>query len=390
MELTSALTPVLEELERTATYRTLPLNPASADPSRQLCSNDYLGLASDRSLQTEFLRTLGPGTNWLAATGSRLLSGNHPGYLQLEDHLAQAYGREAALVFNSGYHANLGILPALLDDRDVIFSDRLNHASLLDGARLSGAKLIRYPHLDHVQLERLLTKHRSAFRHAVIVTESLFSMDGDRADLNHLAALKRAHDAWLLVDEAHALGVFGPRGLGLAEDQQALGSIDLLIGTFGKAFGSLGAFCVCDQIVREVLVNRMRPFIFTTALPPLIVAWSDFVLQRLGEWSERRTRLLTLAGKLRDGLQAAGLTTRGDSQIVPLVLGSNSAALAVAESLRGQGWQVLAVRPPAVPEGTARLRLAVTASLNAETLGSLPALAAAAWLRFSQAGSAIE
>ena len=257
-----------------------------------LSSNDYLGLASDRALREEFLRTLTPDTFLPTSSSSRLLTGNFTVYEELEAELAHLFGTEAALVFNSGYHANTGILPAVSDAQTLILADKLVHASLIDGIRLSAAKCIRYRHNDLAQLERLLKEHHSAFRQIIIVTESIFSMDGDQADLPALAELKRRYGNVLLyVDEAHAFGVRGRQGLGCAEESGCTGDIDFLVGTFGKAAASAGAYIVCRKVIREYLVNRMRTLIFTTGLPPVNIAWTLFVVRRLADMRERREHL---------------------------------------------------------------------------------------------------
>ena len=272
-----------------------------------LSSNDYLGLASDRSLREEFLRTLTPDTFLPASSSSRLLTGNFTVYEELEAELAHLFGTEAALIFNSGYHANTGILPAVSDARTLILADKLVHASLIDGIRLSAAKCVRYRHNDLAQLERLLKEHHSAYRRIIIVTESIFSMDGDRADLQALAGLKRRYDNVLLyVDEAHAFGVRGKRGLGCAEESGCIRDIDFLVGTFGKAAASVGAYIVCRKTVREYLVNRMRTLIFTTGLPPVNIAWTLFVVRRLADMQERREHLAHIGRTLREALQARG------------------------------------------------------------------------------------
>lgn len=331
-------------------------------------SNDYLGLSTDAGLLEEFYRTFSRHTALahfsLGAASSRLLTGNQPAVVELEAELARAYSRQAALVFNSGYHANLGILSSLAGPRDVIFSDRLNHASLLDGARLSGAKLIRYPHLDYGHLETQLKKFRGHFRKALIVSESVFSMEGDIADLHRLAGLRNAYDAFLMVDEAHAAGIFGASGLGCCEQQAVIPEIDLLLGTFGKAWGSQGAYAVCDRLVRDYLVNTMRPFIFTTALPPVVAYWNLFVLLRLGRWQSRRQQVLQLAEALRSDLRRNGLATGGCSQIVPVLIGDNPSALRAAQALQDHGLLLLAIRPPTVPANTSRLRISLTAHLE--------------------------
>lgn len=352
-----------------------------------LSSNDYLGLAGEAELQRDFLRQAAgePGVDslGLGATGSRLLGGNHPACLRLEQDLARAYGREAALLASSGYHANCGWTASLAGPRDAVFSDRLNHASLWDGLRLSGAQSHRFRHRDYGHLEALLARHRPQARSAWIVSESVFSMDGDRADLDALIALKRKWDSRLVLDEAHAFGVLGPTGLGLAEAEGRTADIDLIVGTFGKAFAGLGAFVVADQVVKDYLVNKMRTFIFTTALPPLLVAWLIRLFSRRADWDSRRARLSQLAAGLRSALAAAGLTTLGDTHIVPVILGENQAAMKAAAALEAQGFWALPIRPPTVPAGTARLRLSLTAAMEPADLTPLPGL-----IRDSLAGAA--
>ena len=337
-----------------------------------LSSNDYLGLASDRALREEFLRTLTPDTFLPTSSSSRLLTGNFTVYEELEAELAHLFGTEAALVFNSGYHANTGILPAVSDAQTLILADKLVHASLIDGIRLSAAKCIRYRHNDLAQLERLLKEHHSAFRQIIIVTESIFSMDGDQADLPALAELKRRYGNVLLyVDEAHAFGVRGRQGLGCAEESGCTGDIDFLVGTFGKAAASAGAYIVCRKVIREYLVNRMRTLIFTTGLPPVNIAWTLFVVRRLADMRERREHLAHISRTLREALQAQGYTCPGASHIVPMIIGQSADTVLKAEALQRHGFYALPVRPPTVPEGTSRIRFSLTADIRQEEIEEL-------------------
>lgn len=330
-----------------------------------LSSNDYLGLASDVDLRREFLATLTPETFLPSSSSSRLLTGNFTAYQQLEEQLARLFGTEAALTFNSGYHANTGILPAVADAQTLILADKLVHASLIDGIRLSTARCIRYRHNDYCQLERLLHEHSSTYRQVIIVTESIFSMDGDEADLHELVRLKRMYDNVLLyVDEAHAFGVRGTQGLGCAEEQACIADIDFLVGTFGKALASVGAYIVCRQVVREYLINRMRTFIFTTALPPVTVQWTSFVLQRLSGFGRKREHLAHISRLLKEALEQRGFACPSTSHIVPMIAGESGAAIAWAEALQRKGFYVLPVRPPTVPEGTSRLRFSLTAEVT--------------------------
>jgi len=323
-------------------------------------------------LREEFLRTLTPDTFLPASSSSRLLTGNFTVYEELEAELAHLFGTEAALIFNSGYHANTGILPAVSDARTLILADKLVHASLIDGIRLSAAKCVRYRHNDLAQLERLLKEHHSAYRRIIIVTESIFSMDGDRADLQALAGLKRRYDNVLLyVDEAHAFGVRGKRGLGCAEESGCIRDIDFLVGTFGKAAASVGAYIVCKKTVREYLVNRMRTLIFTTGLPPVNIAWTLFVVRRLADMQERREHLAHIGRTLREALQARGYTCPGASHIVPMIVGQSADTVLQAEALQRHGFYALPVRPPTVPEGTSRIRFSLTAEIRSEEIEEL-------------------
>lgn len=335
-----------------------------------LSSNDYLGLAADVELRKEFLEQLTPETFLPTSSSSRLLTGNFSAYDRLETLLVDLYHKEAALVFNCGYHANNGILPALCDKHCLIVADKLVHASLIDGLRLGTAPYLRFPHNDYERLEKILAREAAGHETVVVVVESIYSMDGDRADLARLVELKKQFpNVWLYVDEAHGVGAFGETGLGLAEETGTLADIDLLVGTFGKALASAGAFVVCSQVVRQYLINKMRPFIFTTALPPVTVEWTEFIVRRLSAMTDRREHLR----KLESGLAAARSFSRQTitSQIVPFTVGESSRAVRLAEALQHRGFYVLPVRPPTVPAGTSRLRFSLTAALSDEEVKDL-------------------
>lgn len=334
-----------------------------------LSSNDCLGLAADRRLREAFLETLTPDTFLPTSSSSRLLTGNFTGYTELEQELAQLFGTEAALVFNSGYHANTGILPAVSDAQTLILADKLVHASLIDGIRLSAARCIRYRHNDLAQAGRLVEEHHRTYSRIILVTESIFSMDGDEADLRALVALKKRYDNLLLyVDEAHAFGVRGPHGLGCAEEAGCIGDIDFLVGTFGKAAASAGAYIVCRQVVRDYLINRMRTFIFTTALPPVNIAWTLFIVRKLADMQERREHLAHIGRLLRDALTARSYTCPSTSHIVPLMVGPSADTVLRADQLQRHGFYALPVRPPTVPEGTSRIRFSLTADVRADEI----------------------
>lgn len=334
-----------------------------------LSSNDYLGLAADRELREEFLQTLTPDNFLPTSSSSRLLTGNFSIYEELEAELAVLFGTEAALVLNSGYHANMGILPAVSNQHTLILADKLVHASIIDGIRLTTARCIRYRHNDLAQLERLLEQNHSYYQQIIVVTESIFSMDGDQADLQALVGLKRKYTNVLLyVDEAHAFGVRGKRGLGCAEEAGCIKDIDFLVGTFGKAAASAGAYIVCSRVIREYLVNRMRTLIFTTALPPINIAWTLFVVRKLAGMQERREHLAKISRMLREALQAKGYQCPSTSHIVPMIIGSSEDTVLRAEALQRHGFYALPVRPPTVPEGTSRIRFSLTAEIKEQEI----------------------
>ncbi|HIZ85705.1 MAG TPA: 8-amino-7-oxononanoate synthase [Candidatus Coprenecus stercoravium] len=374
----------LERLKAVGSLRVLPQAESrgrwiSRDGRRMLnlSSNDYLGLASERSLAEEFadsLHSSPSGGGWLplSSSSSRLLTGNHEAYGALEERLAAMYGRESALVLSSGYHMNSGLLPALCDRKTLILADKLVHASLIDGIRLCEGRCIRFRHQDYAQVESILEKESGAYERIFIVTESIFSMDGDLAPLQRLVEIKRRWPSVMLyVDEAHAVGVRGANGLGLAEECGCIGDIDLLCGTFGKALASVGAYVVCDRVLKEYLVNKMRTLIFTTALPPVNVAWSLFIMERLQRFGGRREHLDRISSRLREAFIKSGMQMPSGSHIIPMIIGSSTDAVLRAEDMQRHGFYVLPIRPPTVPEGTSRLRFSLTAALEEEDITRL-------------------
>ena len=369
----------LQELKEKSNLRKLPAithegRNVIVDGQRMLnlSSNDYLGLANDRKLRQEFRESLTTETFLPTSSSSRLLTGNFSIYDRLEQQLADSFGTEAALTFNSGYHANTGILPAVSNTHTLILADKLVHASLIDGIRLSATKCIRYRHNEYNQLERLLQVNHSEYERIIVVTESIFSMDGDEADLRELVRLKKQYPNVLLyVDEAHAFGVRGQRGLGCAEEQDCINDIDFLVGTFGKALASAGAYIVCRKVIREYLINKMRTFIFTTALPPVTVQWTSFMLERLAGFRQRRETLRFLSNQLREALKNKGYDCPSTSHIVPLITGESCVAIRKAEELQRKGFYALPVRPPTVPEGTSRIRFSLTAEIRESEMEKL-------------------
>jgi 8-amino-7-oxononanoate synthase len=336
-----------------------------------LSTNDYLGLSTDPRLARAATAALEAGAP-VTSTGSRLLSGNSAAWEELESAFAHFAGTEAALFFNSGYAANLGLLCAILGPDDVVFSDESNHASLIDGIRLSRARKVIFPHLDLDYLEDALRRNGDSAGRKSIVVESLFSMEGDRAPVAELLSLAERFGAELIVDEAHATGVFGPHGRGLVDAAGGNTRVLASIHPCGKALASAGAFVCGSETLKQFLVNQARTFIYSTALPPYFAAQIGKAVEIVSEADAERRRLEGLAGFLRVRLQQAGFDTgRSDSQIVPLLLGGNDAAIHYAHKLSRHGFAVRPIRPPTVPEGTSRLRLSVTTKLSEEILDRL-------------------
>jgi 8-amino-7-oxononanoate synthase len=324
-------------------------------------SNDYLGLAAAPELTAavaEQLETVGWG-----AGASPLVTGRGTLHAQLERELARFEGTEAALLFPTGYAANVGAITALVGREDAIFSDAKNHASIIDSCRLSGARLFVYPHNDVDALAKLLAEHAARARRRLIVTDSLFSMDGDFASLPALAQLAEQHDAMLLVDEAHATGVFGHHGRGVSELQDCEAGVHVRVGTLSKALGSHGGFVAGSQMLIDWLANRARPYVFSTAAPEALAAAGLAAIAMVREQPERRTKLLQNAAMLRTKLRSLGLDVgTSQSQIIPVILGDPERTMQASQRLREQGLWVPGIRPPSVPPGESLLRISLSAA----------------------------
>jgi 8-amino-7-oxononanoate synthase len=329
-------------------------------------SNDYLNLARHPDVvakAAEALRVAGSG-----ATASRLVTGTLAWHEELEQKLARYKGYPCALLFGSGFLANVGTIPALMGKNDHIFADKLVHASIVDAVTLSRAKLYRFRHNDIEHLEQLLKKNVTSGRR-LIVTESVFSMDGDLAPLQDIAHVAQRHGAMVMVDEAHATGVFGPKGSGLVRELGLEPLVNIALGTLSKAFGGYGGFVTCSKSVRAFLINHARSFIYSTALPPPVVAAALGALQVVEESSDLGAQLVDNAAAFRNRLEEGGLNTGNSaSQIIPVMVGENSKTLAISEKLRDHGIIGVAIRPPSVPQGTARIRLSVTLAHTWEDL----------------------
>jgi glycine C-acetyltransferase len=358
---------LLDDLRERGLYRRLRLisGPQGArvlldgKPVLLLCSNNYLGLADHPRVREA---AADAAMRWGAGAGaSRLVSGNMTVHRRLEEQLADFKGAPACVLFGSGYLANSGTIQALAREGDVVFSDALNHASIVDGCRLARADTFVYGHCDVDHLEWGL--RQADGRGSLIVTDSVFSMDGDLAPLEEIVELAGRYDCRVMVDEAHATGCVGPGGRGLVAELGLETEVDLLVGTLGKSLGAYGAYVCCDRELAEFLVNRARTLIFSTALPPPAAAGAMAALEILREQPERVDKLRRNARALRDALEGEGLDCgESGTQILPLVVGDAAAAMEACERALGAGVFAQAIRPPTVPEGTSRLRLAVMAS----------------------------
>ena len=338
-----------------------------------LCSNDYLGLADNPSLKQSVIEAVARAAR-IGGTGSRLLSGHAAVWNELEEEFAVFAGSEAALYFGSGYAANIGLLTSLASKNDVFFSDALNHASIIDAIRLSGARKIIYSHRDLNTLKTSLKENQSKPGRKLIVTETVFSMEGDVVPLDAIVALAEKYGAGVIVDEAHATAVHGPDGRGIAAQFLADGRILAAMHTCGKALASAGAFVCGTAVLREHLINHARIFIFSTALPPYMAEQIRAALRLAAGMNTERAELLSRSQDFAKSLQRDGWETLGTTtQIVPAVIGANDAAVAAAEFLQRDGFAIKAIRPPRVPPGTARIRFSVTHKLTAAELEKLAA-----------------
>jgi 8-amino-7-oxononanoate synthase len=355
----------LESIEKEGLLRTLRSLPAcggkfcwNGKEILNFSSNDYLNLAGDPRLKARARQAI---EQWgCGATASRLMSGHLAVHEDLEADLARMVGGESSLVFGSGFLCSLGVLTSLVARDGAIFADRLNHASLVDGSRLSGAKLCRYRHRDMNHLEHYLARDKSTSRR-LIVSDSVFSMDGDIAPLRDLFDLAHRYDALLVIDEAHAIGVMGHRGGGVWQALNSNGRPDVILGTMSKALGSYGGFAVCSTAMRSYLINRARSFIYSTAIPPACAASTCTAIMIIETTPDLGKRLLSKAKLLRDCLVHAGLDIpEPESQIIPICVGETHTTLDFSQELLREGILAAAVRPPTVPPGTSRLRLSVT------------------------------
>ncbi len=354
----------LSQLERTGNLRSIPGadHPGFID----FTANDYMGIATRADWQNEFLSTTPANELALTSSASRLLAGNQTPYLKLESLLSELYHRPA-LLFNSGYHANTGIVAAIADKKTLILADRLAHASIIDGIMLSKCDFTRFHHNDYHHLQRLIEERGNDYDSILVIVESVYSMDGDCASINSLIDIKKHNDKVILyVDEAHAFGCEGPSGLGLTAASADPDMVDIVVGTFGKAAASQGAFAIVNTPLKEYLVNKSRSLIFSTALPPVSVAWTDFVVRRLIGMDSERTHLKSLAKAMKAGLGQLSPNSKfhqgSDTAIQPFIIGNATDTLSLSTALRADGIKVLPIRTPTVPPSTERLRFSLSAA----------------------------
>lgn len=359
---------ILDSLASEDRLRTIPEGYAAGV---DLLSNDYMALAAHAP---EFRRELSvrfPEAP-LSSSASRLLSGQQDCHRMLESRLTELYGRPA-LIFNSGYHANIGLLQALAVKGSLIVADKLIHASSIDGIRLSGADFIRFRHNDMHALHGILATHSDRYDRIIVATEAIFSMDGDIAPLTKLVQLKHEFpNMMLLLDEAHSFGVRGTHGLGLAEEMQCIEDVDVIMGTLGKAAASSGAFAIASPELISLLVNTARPFIFSTAIPPICCAWSLLMIEKLVDMQPQRLHLHRLSANFAQAIaDITGTPVTSASQIVPLVTGDAASALRLAKICRDAGFNCMAIRRPTVPPHGERVRFSLNADLQTEQLNPL-------------------
>lgn len=367
--MTSAYGDTLDRLRHEGNFRTIPAGVHEGKVD--LSTNDYLGLAARTDLRHRFFDDDSRRSLAMTAAASRLLAADQKEYRLLEQRLSELYGNRKTLLFNSGYHANTGLISALASEKGtLIVADKLVHASIIDGIVLSKAPFTRFVHNDFNRLESIIKKEHDKHDRILVAVESVYSMDGDTADIDALTELKRRYPKTMLyVDEAHAFGVLGDCGLGLCRSHRSFSEIDVVVGTFGKAAASAGAFCVTDGTLHDYAVNRARSFIFSTALPPLNCAWTRYIIDHITVMDAERIHLQQLCKTLYQGIADLPFKSgAAPSHIQPVITGDSATATALSARLLDKGFKVLPIRTPTVPPGTERLRISLSAALSMDNI----------------------
>lgn len=368
---------ILQDLEQNHNLRTLtPLKHENKFVYKQnqkllnLAGNDYLYLASSEELKAEFLNTLKEQDLFFSSSSSRSLSGNFEIYEELESFLKTKFKDKEILHFNSGYHLNISCIAALSSVSKTLFlADKLIHASMIDGLRLGRADFFRFHHKDMNHLESLIQKHYDKYENIIVLSEALFSMNGDFSDFKTLRELKRRYDKIkLYIDEAHSVGCFDEEGLGFVKKLTLENEVDFLVFTFGKALASMGACMICDEKYKKFFINKARAFIYSTALPPINVAWTQFIFKKMPYFKKEREKLELLSTFFKSKLQEKNHTVLGDAYIICLLLGENKKALEISQKFQKAGFFAPAIKEPTVPKNTARIRFSLHAGLNTEEL----------------------
>ncbi len=326
-----------------------------------LSSNDYLNISTNKDLISEFIEKYKNNDEFLFSSASaRLLTGNSKSYNLLENDFCKLFSKEAALLFNTGYQCNQGVVSTLFSKGDCIFSDKLNHASIISGLKLSQAEHFRYKHNDYDNLEKILKEKRDNYNNAIIISESVFSMDGDISDIKKLVELKKKYNCLLMIDEAHAFGVFGDHLAGYSDEINLLNEIDIITVTLGKSLASMGAICLSSKTIIDYLINKASSFIFSTVIPPVNILWTRFLLEEKFDYLiNQKEKLNSLFNKVHKIYP-----TISSSQIIPIIIKDAHKTKQLAKHLQNKGFYVLPINPPTVPSGTSRLRVSLTADID--------------------------
>lgn len=351
----------LSNLKKDFRLRTIQTNDKNL---LNFSSNDYLGFINNREIFDDFYKNINFIDYKLSSSSSRLIDGSYSAVMNLEDEVQKIYGK-SCLVFNSGFDANSSIIETFFNKESLIITDRLNHASIYDGCINSQAKILRYNHLDINALEKLLKKYSKEYEDILVVTETVYSMDGDIADIKKIVDLKEKYKFSLMVDEAHSYGVFG---YGIAYNENLVKDIDFLVIPLGKGGASVGAYVICDEIYKKYLINKSRKFIYSTALPPINNYWNLYILKSMPKFQGRIENLKNLKDYSLEKLKKLGIETNSSSHIISIVIGENKTTMELSKILKEKGYLVYSVKEPTVPKGTARLRISLTADMKKENL----------------------